>query len=310
MKKRDFLSITDLNTEELMHVLSLSQKYKNKLKNKKPSNLLNNKTLAMIFEKPSLRTRLSFEIGMTQLGGHAIYLGPMDVGLGKRESVSDVAKVTSSMADIIMARTFSHSTVLELAKYSSAPVINGLSDLEHPCQTLADLLTILEVKKQFKGLHVTFIGDGENNVPHSLSLGCALLGINFTCASPKKYQMSQEILNKAQKIAKKTNAKIAQTDNPKIAAKNADVIYTDTWISMGDEAEKNARIKTFSPYRVNLFLMKLAKKDAIFMHDLPAYRGNEVTPEVIDGKQSVVFKQAENRLHAQKALMLFLLGKI
>jgi len=308
MQKRDLISITDLNATEILHILSIAQKYKKETKKQKYSNILHGKTLAMIFEKPSLRTRLSFEIAMTQLGGHAIFLGPQDIGLGKRESISDVAKVTSGMANIIMARTFAHKTVEELAQNSQVPVINGLSDIEHPCQTLADLLTILEIKKQLKGISVSFMGDGENNVPHSLALGCALLGINFICASPKDYQMNKTILQKALNIAKKTKAKISQTNNPKAAAKNADIIYTDTWISMGDEAEKEARIKIFSPYRVTKQIMGFAKKDAIFMHDLPAYRGNEVISEVIDGKQSVVFQQAENRLHAQKAMMLFLMG--
>lgn len=308
MQKRDLISITDLNAKELLLVLSIAQKYKEKTNKHKYSAILQSRTLAMIFEKPSLRTRLSFEIGMTQLGGHAIYLGPSDIGLGKRESISDVASVTSRMADIIMARTFAHKTVKEFAENSLVPVINGLSDLEHPCQTLADILTIYEIKKQLKGLKIAFIGDGENNVPHSLALGCALLGINFVCAAPKKYQMNKIIMDKAINLAKNTQAKIVQTQDPEKAAKEADVIYTDTWISMGDESEKDARIKIFSPYRITTNIMRLANKYAIFMHDLPAYRGNEVTPEVIDGKQSVVFRQAENRLHAQKALMLFLLG--
>ena len=263
----------------------------------------------MIFEKPSLRTRVSFEAGMTQLGGHAIYLAPSDIGMGKRESVADTAKVVSSMADIIMARTFSHKTVKKLAKYSKVPVINGLSDLEHPCQILADLMTIWEVKGKLKGLTISYVGDAENNVTHSLCLGAAILGIHFKCGSPKRYWMKKNVVGNAKKIAQKTKSIILETDNPKEAVKDADVVYTDTWVSMGDEREKEKRLKIFKPFQVNKQLMRLAKKDAIFMHDLPAYRGNEVTADVIDGKQSVVFQEAENRLHVQKALLVYLLNK-
>ncbi len=264
----------------------------------------------MIFEKPSLRTRLSFETGMTQLGGHAIYLSPADIGMGKRELVSDTAIVTSSMVDAIMARTFSHETVEELAKYSKVPVINGLSDLEHPCQILADLMTIWEVKGKLKGLTVAYVGDAENNVTHSLCLACAILGINFQCGAPKGFWMKKEIVGKAKQYAAKTKAHIKETDDPKEAAKNADVIITDTWVSMGDEAEKAKRLKILEPYQINVKLMTKAKKDATFMHCLPAYRGNEVTSDVIDGPQSIVFQEAENRLHVQKALLVYLLKKI
>ena len=309
MKNKHFLSITDLSAKQIQTVLDLGRKLKHELKDKEANqSLLAKKTLVMIFEKPSLRTRLSFEIGMTQLGGHAIYLAPSDIGLGVREEISDVAKVTASMANIIMARVFKHETVKKLAKYSSVPVINALSDLEHPCQILADVLTILEVKKNLAGLKIAFIGDGENNVTHSLALACGTLGIHFTVASPKGYGMNKDIAQKAKKLAGQTNVSIIETNDPKKAVKDADVVYTDTWVSMGDEKEKEKRIKVFSPYQVTDKLMKLAKKDAIFMHDLPAYRGNEMTKEVIDGPQSVVFQQAENRLHAQKALLVYLLS--
>lgn len=309
--KKHFISITDLSAKEILHIFDLAKKLKKELKSKgKNKEILANRTLGMIFEKPSLRTRVSFEAGMTQLGGHAIYLAPSDIGMGKRESIHDTATVLSSMVDIIMVRTFSHSTVVELAKHSKVPVINGLSDLEHPCQILADYLTILEVKGTLKGLTVTFVGDGENNVTHSLCLGASLLGMNFKCASPKGYWMNKEIVSKAKKIALKTKSKIVQTNDPKEAVQNTDVVYTDTWISMGDEKGKEKRLKIFKPYQVNAQLMKLAKKDALFMHDLPAYRGNEVTGEVIDGPQSVVFREAENRLHVQKALLVYLLKKI
>lgn len=255
----------------------------------------------MIFEKPSLRTRISFEIGMTQLGGHAIYLAPADIGMGKRETVEDTARVVSSMGDIIMARTFSHGTVLKLAQHSTVPVINGLSDLEHPCQILADLMTILEVKGKFDGLKVAWIGDGENNVAHSLCLACGILQMHFSCASPKSYKMNRQ-------ITKMSKIKPFETDEPITAVSGADVVVTDTWVSMGDESEKANRFKVFKKYQVHNSLMKLAKKNAIFMHCLPAYRGYEVTADVIDGTQSVVFQEAENRLHAQKALMSFLMG--
>lgn len=303
---KHFLSITDLSVKETWEVFFMAKKLKTELKQKGSNKeILKNKTLAMIFEKPSLRTRLSFEIATTQLGGHAVYLGPSDIGIGTRESVSDVAKVASSMGDLIMARTFSHKTIEELAENSSVPVINGLSDLEHPCQVLADLMTIWEVKRGLKGLTLAYIGDGENNVPHSLVLGCALLGVNFKCAAPAGHFMKKEIVQKAKQIAKNTGAIILEISDPKEAVKNADIVYTDTWISMGDKDGEN-RLKVFKSYQVNKNLMKLAKKDAIFMHDLPAYRGNEVTAEVIDGSQSVVFHQAENRLHVQKALLVWL----
>lgn len=302
---RNFLSITDLTADEILHLLNSAKELKNELKNNKPQ--LPNKNLIMIFEKPSLRTRLSFEIGMNQLGGHAVYLAPDDIGLGVRESVSDIAKVASSMGNCIMARTFKHQTISDLAVHANVPVINGLSDKEHPCQTLADLLTMYESKGTIQGLKIAFIGDGENNVAHSLCLGAAMLGASFTCASPLGYKMNPEIVTKAKKIAKTTRAEISETDNPKEAVENADVVYTDTWVSMGDEAEKETRLQTFSSYQVTQSLMKYAKEDAIFLHDLPAYRGNEVTAEVIDGSQSAVFQQAENRLHAQKALLVYLL---
>src|SRR3990170_5569262 len=307
MKKlKHFLSITDLGKDDLVNVLGFAIKLKNTSFSKQ-SILVKNKTMAMIFEKPSLRTRVSFEAGMTQLGGHAIYLAPTDIGLGKREPIKDVSRVLSRMVDIIMARTFSHETIVELAKYSTVPVINTLSDLEHPCQILADLLTIEEKKKRLKGLKLVFVGDGENNVTHSLALASGILGINFSVAAPKGYWMKKDISNNVKKLAKKTKVTILETDNPEEAAKEADVVYTDTWVSMGDESEKKKRLEIFKNYQVDNKLMKLAKKDAIFMHDMPAYRGNEVTTEVIDGPRSVVIDQAENRLHAQKALICYLL---
>lgn len=306
-KKRDLLSITDVSSQELLGILSSAKKMKAELAKKgKNSPTLSRKTLIMVFEKPSLRTHASFEIGMTQLGGHALYFGPEHIGLGKREPVEHAAKVLSSMGDIIMARVFAHKTVSELAQYSKVPVINGLSDLEHPCQILADLLTILEQKISFKRLKIAFVGDGENNVTHSLALACGMLGMHFVAASPKGYAMRQDVVDRAVTLASKSHGSVVQTRNPKDAVRDADVVYTDTWVSMGDETSKSLRLKAFRPYQVNASLMKLAKPTAIFMHDMPAYLGNEVTKDVFDCPQSVVYQQAENRLHAQKALLIFL----
>ena len=303
---KHLISITDLTKTEFVKIIKLGIKLKKQIKKDRQTLLLKNKTLVMIFEKPSLRTRLSFEMGMTQLGGHTIYLATSDIGIGKREPVSDVAKVTSSMANIIMVRTFKHKTVENLAKHSQVPVINGLSDLEHPCQILADFMTIYEEKGRFKGLNIAFVGDGKNNVVHSMALASSMLGVNFRCASPKGYFMKKDILKNALKTAKKTKSKIKQFTKPEDAVKNADIVVTDTWVSMGDEKEEQKRLKVFKKYQVNKKLFSLAKKNAIFMHCLPAHRGKEVTKEIIDGKSSVVFQEAENRLHAQKALLLFL----
>lgn len=311
MKPKHLLSITDITQKNILAVLNLAVKLKREYRGARRSKaLLAEKTLIMIFEKPSLRTRLSFEIGMTQLGGHAIYLAPSDIGLGVRESVSDVAKVASRMGDIIMARTFKHITVTELARHSHVPVINGLSDLEHPCQILADLLTITEYKGKLAGLKLAFVGDGDNNVTHSLALASGILGIHFSVASPNGYAMLPQITQAAIKLATKTGGSIMQTTDPVHAVMDADIVYTDTWVSMGDEAQKIKRLKAFSPYQVTQKLMSHAKQNVLFMHDLPAYRGNEVATEVIDGQQSIVFDQAENRLHAQKALMVYLLGGV
>ncbi len=307
VKLRHFVSISDLSSSEILKVLGVARKLKREVKTKKGNKkVLSGKTLVTIYEKPSLRTRISFEIGMTQLGGNSIYLAPTDIQMGTRESISDISIVTSSMADIIMARTFAHETVVELAKYSSVPVINGLTELEHPCQILADLLTIKETKKKLQGLTVAFVGDCNNNVVHSFALACALLKVNFRACAPKGYFMNKTILSRARDLA--TKSEIVEVKNPNDAVANADVVVTDTWVSMGRESEKKERLKIFNPFQVNLKLMGKANKNAIFMHCLPAYRGSEVTAEVIDGPQSVVFQEAENRLHAQKALMLTLLN--
>lgn len=299
---KHFISIKDFSPSEIRHVINNAIKIKKELKrNKKNKLVLKNKTMAMIFEKPSLRTRVSFEAGMTQFGGHAIYLGPNDIQMGKRETPSDIAKNLERMVDVIMARVFEHEKLIELSRDAKVPVINALSDLEHPCQAMADLMTVFEKKKKFKGLKLAFLGDGNNNVTHSLALMCDALGIEFACASPKGFEMNQNIV-------KSLSKKPLLTIDPKKATKNADVIVTDTWVSMGDEKEKTKRLKVFPKYQVNENIMKIAKKDAIFMHCLPAYRGYEVTDEVIDGPNSVVFDEAENRLHVQKAIVLHLLG--
>jgi len=310
MKVRHLLKITDLSIAEAKKVLKLSLQLKKELKTKgKNRPIFKQKTLAMIYEKPSLRTRISFEIGMTQLGGHAIYLSPNDIQMGKRETASDVGIVISSMADMIMARTFKHKTVVDLAKGSNVAVINGLSDLEHPCQILADYLTILEKLGRVNKLKIAYLGDSNNNVTHSFVLLSAMFGNEFRVGSPKGYWMDRKIVREAKEIAKKTKAKIIETDDPKKVVGGTDVVVTDTWVSMGNEAEKKKRLKVFSKYQVTEKLMSLAKKKAVFMHCLPAYREKEVTSKVIDGPQSVVFDEAENRLHAQKGLMVFLARK-
>ncbi len=310
IKKRDVLSITDLTRRDILDILGLAGKLKRRLKKTgKNKPLLKGKTLIMIYEKPSLRTHASFDIGMFQLGGHALYFGPEHIGLGKREPVEHAARVLSSMGNAIMARVYAHQTVTDLATYSTVPVINGLSDIEHPCQILADIMTMVEHKSRLNGLRIAFVGDGDNNVTHSLALASGLLGMHIAVASPKGYAMRRDIVATATKLAKKYGGSVIETQSPKEAVHDADVVYTDTWVSMGDEREKKKRLKIFRPYQVNSSLMKFAKPDAIFMHDMPAYLGNEVTQEVFDSPQSVVYDQAENRLHAQKGLLVFLLKR-
>ncbi len=307
-RKRDLLSIVDLSRRDILDILAIADKLKRRLKKTgKNKPILKGKTLIMVFEKPSLRTHASFDIGMFQLGGHALYFGPEHIGLGVREPVQHAATVLSGMGSIIMARVYSHQTLTELARCSSVPVINGLSDLEHPCQILADIMTMVEHKRSLHRLRVAFVGDGNNNVTHSLALACGLLGMHIAVASPKGYVMKPEVAAKARSLAAKYGGSVIETLRPETAVKHADVVYTDTWISMGAEKEKNKRLKVFRSYQVNEKLMRLANPDAIFMHDMPAHLGNEVTKEVFDGPQSVVYDQAENRLHAQKGLIVFLL---
>ena len=303
MKGKDLLSITDLNADEIQMLMDDAID----MKENKWSSLLDRKILALVFEKPSLRTRVSFEVAMRQLGGQVIYLSPAEVGLGKREPASDVASVLSRFIDCIAARTFSHKTTEELARYASVPVINALDDLEHPCQALADLLTIYEKKGDLNKLKVTYIGDG-NNCANSLMLICAIMGVNFSIATPEGYMVTDDMLKTAREYAKDSLAQIVTTTDPMEAAEGADAIYTDVWTSMGQEAETEKRRQIFAPYQITMDIMRKAKPDAIFMHPLPAHHGEEVSEAVLDSPHSVVFDQAENRMHAQKALLAQMLG--
>jgi ornithine carbamoyltransferase len=303
LKGKDLLSITDLSSEEIHIILSDALD----MKADKWRSILERKTLALVFEKPSLRTRVSFEVAMKQLGGQAVYLSPAEVGLGKREPARDVANVLSRYVDAIAARTFSHRTTQELAQYSDIPVINALDDVEHPCQALADLLTIIEKKGDLKGLKVAYIGDG-NNVANSLMLACTAMGVNFSIASPEGYKIAPNILQTAREYGNDSRAEVFCTDQPLAAAEEADVVYTDVWTSMGQEEESAIRLKAFAGYKITSEIMDKAKEDAIFMHPLPAHHGEEVTDEVLYSPASVVFDQAENRLHVQKALLAEMLG--
>ncbi len=302
--KNDLLSIRLLSKPQIQEIFQLSKEIKRNPKKFRRS--LEGKTLALIFQKPSNRTRVSFEVGMYQLGGYSIYLGPDEINLGVRESIKDVSKTLSRYVDGIVLRTFEHKNILELAKFATIPVINGLSDLLHPCQALADIYTVREKLKNIKGKTLAYVGDG-NNVCNSLLYACASVGINANVATPKGYAPDKAVLKAAQIIAKKKNAAINLFTNPKEAAKGADVIYTDVWASMGQEKEADLRKKIFKAFQINAKLVKLAKKNVLIMHCLPAHRGDEITDEVIDSKNSVVFDQAENRMHVQKAILIKLL---
>lgn len=303
MKGKDLLSITDLTSEEINVLISDAID----MKNDKWLNILDRKILALVFEKPSLRTRVSFEVAMKQLGGHTIYLSPAEIGLGKRETPRDVSSVLCRYVDVIAARTFSHSTVQALAQYADVPVINALDDIEHPCQALADILTIYEKKGDLKGLNVAYIGDG-NNVANSLMAACTMMGINFRIASPEAYSVPENILESAREYAAETGAELFCTEKPFEAANGADVIYTDVWISMGQEEESEKRRQVFADYKITENILDKAKEDVIFMHPLPVHHGEEVSDEVLYSAHSVVFDQAENRMHAQKALLAEMLG--
>ncbi|MFK9094055.1 ornithine carbamoyltransferase [Bacillus salipaludis] len=307
LKGKDFLQLSDFSTDEILYMLDVAQELKGLQKQGKPQPHLSGKVLGMIFEKSSTRTRVSFEVGMLQLGGHAIFLSSKDIQLGRGESISDTAKVLSRYVDGIMIRTFSHDSVEELASHATVPVINGLTDLQHPTQVLADLLTILEHKGKLAGLKLCYIGDGNNNMAHSLMEGAVKVGMDISIASPAGYLPNGKITEKAIQAGKLTGSQIAVTNDPIEAIKDADVIVTDVWTSMGQEEETALRLEAFRGFQVNENLCKHAKDDFIFLHCLPAHRGEEVTAEVIDGSHSVVFDEAENRLHAQKAILKLLL---
>ncbi len=298
------LSVADLTSEEIQHLIENAAFLK---RGRKANVLLKGKTIALLFEKPSLRTRVSFEVAMWQLGGYAIYLSPAEVGLGKREGISDVARTLSRFVNGIVARTFAHETVKLLSEYGTVPVINGLSDHEHPCQALGDLLTILEKKGDLKGLRLAYVGDG-NNVARSLILAAAAVGMDFSIASPPGYELDKPALRQAKKLASQTGARIATMAEPRRAVENADVVYTDVWTSMGQEAEADVRRRAFASYQVNAALLSCARKGALFMHPLPAHHGEEIAKGFLDHPQSVVFDQAENRLHIQKAILVRALG--
>ena len=302
MKGKSLASLYDLTKEEIEQIFKTSELLKLQLYRGQEHSLLRGKTLGMIFEKPSTRTRVSFEVGMWQLGGYALYLGAGDLQLGRGETIGDTAQVLSRYVNGIMARVFAHQTILDLVKYSNVPVINGLSDYSHPCQGLADLFTVYEKKGRLSGLKLAYVGDG-NNVAHSLIYGCSKMGMTVVLGCPKGYEPDSQVVARGKEEAKRNGCEVIVTNDPKEAVKGADVIYTDVWASMGKEKEKEERANIMKPYQVNRDLVKLGKEDYIFMHCLPAHRGEEVTNEVADSKNSVIFDQAENRMHTQKALM-------
>ena len=302
MKGKSLLTIHELSLEEVWQIFELSKSLKEKRLSGEPHRLLDGKKLGMIFSKPSTRTRVSFEVGIYELGGTGLYFNQNDLQLKKSENVSDTAKVLSRYLDGIMIRTFDHQDVVDLATFGSIPIINGLTDLHHPCQVLADLFTILEKKRTLQGLKLAYIGDG-NNMAHSLLHGCAKVGMNISIASPSGYTPLDSVVAESKKDAKYMGSKIEILNDPIAAVKDADIIYTDVWASMGQEKEAQERKTKFMKYQINPELVKHAKDDYLFMHCLPAHRGDEVVNEVIDSANSVVFDEAENRLHVQKAVM-------
>ncbi|MDD2533979.1 MAG: ornithine carbamoyltransferase [Eubacteriales bacterium] len=304
---KHLLSLNDLTPEQILDLLDLADRLKADTKAKRSHPILAGKTLGMIFAKSSTRTRVSFEVGMVQLGGHALFLSSNDIQLGRGESIEDTAKVMSRFIDGIMIRTFAHQDVIDLARFGTIPIINGLTDLLHPCQVLADLQTIREHKGQLQGLKMAYLGDG-NNMANSLLHGAAKVGMDIAVATPPGYTCDPESIREAEAAAVLSGSKVLITTDPLIAMQDADVVVTDTWVSMGQEAEKAVKVALFGDYQVNAQRMTLAKPDAIFLHCLPAYRGYEVTAEIIDGPQSVIFDEAENRLHAQKAVLVRLLA--
>ncbi len=308
VRTRDLLAITDFNKQEILSIFKFAKKLKTERKKCKANKLLCKKSLAMIFEKSSTRTRVSFETGMYQLSGNALFLSSEDIQLGRGESFEDTAKVLSRYVDAIMIRTDSHEKIVKLAEYSTIPIINGLTDEYHPCQAMTDFYTIYEEGMDFSKIKLTYLGDG-NNMAHSLLLGAAILGVDISLACPKEYSPNKGVVETAQKLAQKSGSKIEITDNIKEAAKGADVIYTDVWTSMGQEKESTERKKAFSKYKISMELLKLCSSDCKIMHCLPAHRGEEIDGDVIESKNSIIFEQAENRLHVQKAIMCALMGK-
>ncbi|MBP8933375.1 MAG: ornithine carbamoyltransferase [Candidatus Atribacteria bacterium] len=306
-KGRDFLSLSDYSADEIYYLLETAIVLKRRWMIGEKIEILSGKTLAMLFEKPSLRTRVSFEMAMHQLGGKAMYIGPQEVGLGKREAIKDVAMVLDRMVEAVMIRTFSHDNLIQMAKYSKIPIINGLSDLHHPCQILGDLLTILEKKGTLKNQKISYFGDG-NNVCHSWLVAAGILGLKLTICSPNNYQPQTDIWDWAQEKGCNSGAAIVYEANPLVAAQDADVIYTDVWASMGKESEMEERIAHFKKLQVNQNLLDKAHPEAIVLHCMPAHRNLEITDEVMDGPQSVIIDEAENRLHAQKALLALIMS--
>lgn len=306
LRGRHFITLQDFTAAEIEAILKLAKELKLKQKKNIPHPLLAGKTLAMIFQKPSTRTRVSFEVGMWQLGGYALFLSSQELQMGRGEPIRDTAAVLSRYVDGIMIRTFEHQDVEELAAHSTVPVINGLTDLLHPCQALADLMTVEEKLGHLKGVTVAYLGDG-NNVAHSLLLGCSKMGANICVASPEGYWPLEEIVKKAKENAVGSGSRVLVTADPKEAVRGAHVVYTDVWASMGKEEEKELRKKIFTPYQVNNSLLQEAAPEAIVMHCLPAYRGEEITADILEGERSVVLDQAENRLHVQKALMALIM---
>lgn len=300
--KKDFLTITDFSIEEINEILEKTAQ----LKKEKFACALKNRAVGLIFQKPSLRTRISFQVGVWQLGGQCMSLSPAEVNIGVRESIKDAAMTLSRYLDLIVARVFKHKEIIDLARYSRVPIINGLSDAFHPCQALADIFTVKEKRGSLKGLTLSYVGDG-NNVCHSLLQITSMLGMNMRVAFPKGFAPKKEILKQAELIAQKTGASIVTSSDPRAVAENTDILYTDVWASMGQEKEAKERAKVFKRFQINRKLMELAKKDVLVMHCLPAHRGMEISDEAIDSPNSIVFDEAENRLHVQKAIMLKLL---
>ncbi|MCJ7682898.1 MAG: ornithine carbamoyltransferase [Desulfobacteraceae bacterium] len=306
---RSFLTANDLSSEDLFAIFERARILKEAIKKRKTLDVLRNRVIGILFEKPSTRTRTSFESAVLRLGGAAIYLPTNDLQIKRGEPIEDTGRMLGSYLDAVIVRVYTHKTVEDFSRYSGIPVINGLSDLEHPTQAVCDLFTILETKGEVRGLTLTYIGDG-NNVCHSLLLICALAGMNMNVACPEGYSPRPDILNKANEIAAKTGAKMEVLDNPKEAAKGSDILYTDVWVSMGEEGEEETKLNAFEGYQINADLLSIASKDALVMHCLPAHRGQEITSDVIEGPQSLVWQQAENKMHGAAGILDYFLSYV